>query len=197
VDEQLVREEQYQQQGRLASIMDYDDAGQPLRQRKDINGDGRFDLVFNYIDGEMSGSVRDTDNNGEPNVWETYEDNRMVEQKVDSDGDGIIDFITRFDTEEHPFSMSLDNDKNGVMETYRTYVSGELSEEMMDRDQDGRYETIVSFIDGVAVHQKTDMNSDGKYDTLRFFMGIFLTSRSRTAILTAFFDRYTSIRKVN
>lgn len=195
VDEQLIREEHFTHDGQLFVVIDYDDLGQPSKKMSDTNGDGRFNLVFNLIDGEVSGSIRDTDSDGHPNVWEIYENNMMVEQRVDTDGDHILDFITRFDPEELPFSMSLDNDKDGFMETYRTYDKGELSEEMMDHDQDGRYETIVYFMDNIPIYQKIDRNSDGKFDTVTRFKKELPYFQKMDSNLNGVLDRFTFYEK--
>jgi hypothetical protein len=70
----------------------FDEAGKPLRQQEDSDGDGRMERLRVYRkDGSVIQTV-DADLNGKPEIRERYApDGRMVSREEDLDGDGEFD----------------------------------------------------------------------------------------------------------
>ncbi len=118
----------------------------------DINGDGVNDLSDKDLDGIPNQYDLDSDNDGIPDVVESY--------GVDTNGDGIIDNYT--DTDGDGFSQNVDANNTGVAGSGNGLGAQDFDGDGipnyldLDSDNDG----IPDFIEAGGV----DTNNDGKVD---------------------------------
>ena len=99
--------------GKIDQIAYVDKRGNPIRLTIDSNADGifdktqfyqdgKFDTRYEFVDGHVARSTRDTDADEKVNVWQTYRNDLPVEQKTDGDGDGRNERVVLFDEKGQP-----------------------------------------------------------------------------------------------
>ena len=126
--------------GLITEIIEFDGQERPLKIEKDTNGEGRFDAVYHFKEGKLAIATGQLE--GKAVVTERYEKDKVVERRLDEEGDGKAERITFYDENGLLRESRHDLDKNGTMETVRTYHEGRLVEETRDQDQDGRFEWL-------------------------------------------------------
>jgi hypothetical protein len=110
-----------------------------LRLERDSNFDGNFDMWNTYEDGKLASRVRDTSGDGNPDVWERYENNRMTHRTIDRDRDGIAD-------------------------AFYVYGGDILVEERHDSNNDGIVDRQISYRNLFRVRAEEDRDHDGQMD---------------------------------
>jgi antitoxin component YwqK of YwqJK toxin-antitoxin module len=83
------------------------------------------------------------------------------ETRVDENGDGLAERLIFYNTEGLPEKSCHDLDRDGKMETFRTYQKGEVVTQKKDQDHDGRFEIVTRFKDNEPFEQLKDSNRDG------------------------------------
>jgi hypothetical protein len=78
--------------GKSDRVVHFDQREKRLRMEIDSNNDGRFDTRYEFNQGRLVRSARDTDGDDRVNICQTYRNDLPVEQKTDGDG--------RFDLKE-------------------------------------------------------------------------------------------------
>jgi hypothetical protein len=110
-----------------------------LRLERDSNFDGNLDMWNTYADGKLASRVRDTSGDGNADVWERYENDRMTHRTIDRDRDGIAD-------------------------AFYVYGGGILVEERHDSNNDGIVDRQISYRNLFRVHAEEDRDHDGQMD---------------------------------
>jgi hypothetical protein len=77
----------------------FDEQERPLTMARDTTDDGRFDTRYEFVEGHVARSTRDTDADETVNVWTTYRNDLPVEQKTDGNGDGRIERVDRYEAQ--------------------------------------------------------------------------------------------------
>jgi tetratricopeptide (TPR) repeat protein len=120
----LRMEENPEPQGRYAHIVDYA-RGVPVSGRRDLNGDGRYELSEQYSGGRLSALILDQDGNGRP-LYRKEFTSEEIRSSWDYNQDGITDSVEL----ERPggevvleFSSRLD----GVFDCRAVFRSGLLA----------------------------------------------------------------------
>jgi hypothetical protein len=127
--------------GRPEQVLYVDPAsGVVVRQEKDSDYDGQIDVWQTYEGGELASRAEDSNGDGAADVWESYYRGRMVERTVDRDTDGVQDAFYRYDGDI-------------------------LAEERHDSDSDGRVDRVVTYNDLHRESTLEDSSGDGEVDT--------------------------------
>ncbi len=115
------------------------DSKQLLRLEQDSDYDGSLDIWNSYEDGKLVARVRDTDGDGDPDVWEGYENDRMTHRTIDRDLDGVAD-------------------------AFYVYGGDILVEERHDSNNDGIIDRQISYQNLFRVRAEEDRDFDGNMD---------------------------------
>ncbi len=92
-----MKQEKFNPGGELVQVTIFDADEQITELKKDTTGNSRFDTYYHFVDGEISLSTRDTDDNDQVNIWTTYKNQIPVKQKEDKNEDDIMDKVLLFD----------------------------------------------------------------------------------------------------
>jgi antitoxin component YwqK of YwqJK toxin-antitoxin module len=155
--------------GRVIQVIQFDSEERPLKMQKDTTRDGLFDSIYHFEEGMLSSYTKDTDGDNKPNIWQTYQDDKPLQRRVDNDGDGRVERIIFYDAEGLPKESRHDLDRDGKMDAFRGYRQGILFDEKKDLDHDGRFEIITRFKDDQPIEQQKDANKDGRFDFITQF----------------------------
>jgi hypothetical protein len=125
--------------------------GQQVRREEDRNYDGVIDSWSDYAWGEswseLVARVLDSNDDGNPDVWELYEDGRMTSREVDRDDDGVRDAFYRYDGDS-------------------------LAEERHDSNNDGTIDLVILYDDRLRVSAEEDQDLDGRMDTWTRYIAV-------------------------
>ena len=168
-NEKRVRHERLSADDRIQQIIVFDEQERPLTMERDTTADGRFDTRYEFVEGHVARSTRDTDADDKINVWQTYRNDLPVEQKTDGDGDGRIERVVLFDEKGQPHLSRHDMDANGTFETVRHYVAGEITRQEKDSNGDGAFDIVLTFENAEPALQKRDTNHDGRFDVTTWY----------------------------
>ncbi len=142
------RHEKLDGDGRVLSVICFDDHERPIRWQQDTTGEGRIDTIYHNGEGKLELITYDTTGNGRANIWQTYKKDKLREQKADRDGDGLIEEIISYDQNGQPLKSLHDMDIDGIMEIVRFYRDGELQKQEWDANGDGRPAGVTEYQSG-------------------------------------------------
>lgn len=110
----------------------------------------------------------DTNDDGVADKWiENYEDGHM-KIEVDSDYNGIIDGVIRFDAEGKTDYEEYDFDFDGQIDTYYYYGEEGLERQELDSNGDGRIDIWVYMFEGMYMKSyEQDTDFDGVVDLVK------------------------------
>ena len=111
-----------------------------IRQEQDRNYDGVTDAWSSYEWGRVVARVLDSNDDGNPDVWETYANGLMTRRETDRDGDGVRNAFYR-------------------------YQGDSLAEERHDSNNDGQIDLIILYENRFRVSAEEDQDTDGGMDT--------------------------------
>lgn len=95
-------EERNMDTGRIGLVWLYDESEFPWCAQQDLDGDGHFETSFYYENNRVTKVEEDTNNDGNPDVWETYDEAEvLVATRRDLDYDGVADLL-KDKTGSHP-----------------------------------------------------------------------------------------------
>lgn len=172
-------QKQFDSQGNLCRQTFFDDKEQIRRMEKDTTGDLHFDSWYEFVDGRIVSSKRDTNANQVPDVWTRYQKQMPVEQKEDKNEDGIIDRIISFDDQGRIKKISSDPFGKGKFSVTGFFENGSIKLQHRDKNQDSRTDTITRYENEQPVRQEIDSNFDGVYDVITLFVKGVQKSRKK------------------
>jgi hypothetical protein len=122
----------------------YGPDGRLERTQEDLDGDGRFESVVVYEDGNPLRKRADTDRDGQVDTWSFYSGGELARHEVDRDGDGFRDLIL-------------------------LYQQGELAREEEDKNGDGRSDLVTYYAAGKIQQRDEDLDFDGIPDIQSYY----------------------------
>ena len=134
--------------------------------QRDLNHDGRADLVSIYKADGTALSCRQADFNfdGRLDAYFHYDDKGTLErEQFDLDYDGRID-IGRTYQEAALVLDEQDTNRDGFVDAWRRYDKGRLLRIETDRDGDGRADMFTYYLAGRIDRIGYDVNGDGRVD---------------------------------
>jgi hypothetical protein len=144
-----------------------DNAEQRVTRRiLDVDEDGRPEQI-RYVDpasGEIVRQEKDSDYDGQVDVWQTYQDGEIISRAEDSNGDGAADVWESY-YRGRMVERTVDRDTDGVQDAFYRYEGDLLAEERHDSDNDGRVDRVVTYSDLHRESTHEDRSGDGKVDT--------------------------------
>ncbi|HWL64700.1 MAG TPA: hypothetical protein VNP73_01895 [Actinomycetota bacterium] len=151
----------------------YDNASGNLdRVSQDTNYDGLMDTQFEYNPaGEIVATVEDTDQDGVPDRWITFEGGSGTRVEVDRNNDGVRDGFLSY-SEGVLASEEYDDDGDGVINRSVDYANKSRSVEREDRDGDGKVDFWTYYEPGGRpVRVEKDTKQAGKPDVWEYYEG--------------------------
>jgi hypothetical protein len=142
--------------------------GRLVRRERDIDGDGRPDVIVYY--GDDGRPVRGEESSRLDGRFDTvshYRNGRMTRRESDTDGDGRPDLWTEYDDQERPTRTEalLPSDRKLV----RVYVEGRLAREEWRRLPQDRVQTRLTYANGRVVEREEDSTGAGVLDVISVF----------------------------
>ncbi|MEM6290333.1 MAG: hypothetical protein AAGA54_03680 [Myxococcota bacterium] len=134
--------------------------------QKDLNNDGRADLVSLYSDSGATLSCRQADFNfdGRLDAYFHYDEKgALAREQFDLDYDGRID-IGRTFKDGKLILDEQDTNRDGFVDAWRRYDKGRLLRIETDRDGDGRADMFAYYVAGRVDRIGYDVNGDGRVD---------------------------------
>jgi hypothetical protein len=117
----------------------------------------------------VSEYVFDSNKDGKPDKWYTYEDNHVTIEKSDLNFDGKVDFMVEFDKKGKKKYEEMDNNFDGVMDTFYYYEKGVATLQTIDSNYDGKID-IWMHLEGAYVDRyEQDTDFDGIVDKKKMF----------------------------
>jgi hypothetical protein len=113
-------------------------------------------------------SSYDTNDDGVADKWiEDFEDgHKRIE--VDSDYNGIVDRVIRFDIDGKTDYEEYDFDLDGIIDTYYYYGEEGLERQELDSNGDGKIDIWVHLYEGQYMKSyERDVNFDGEIDIIK------------------------------
>jgi hypothetical protein len=78
--------------GRADLEQAFDGQGRPLRERFDLDYDGRFDRTDFFSNGQLVRRELDTNADGKIDIWELFDQGTLSRLEQDQDDDGKVDY---------------------------------------------------------------------------------------------------------
>ncbi len=113
-------------------------------------------------------TLYDTNDDGKADKWieNTTDGHKRIE--VDSNYDGIIDRVIRFDVDGKTDYEEYDFDFDGLIDTYYYYGESGLERQELDTNGDGEIDIWVYLIDGMYMRSyERDLDYDGEVDIVK------------------------------
>lgn len=112
----------------------------------------------------------DTNEDGTPDEWRTYEGERLVEVTRDRDGDGVAEVRILFDETGAPVRSEMDRNGDGTADLTRWLKRGRAEKERGDLNFDGK-DDVWSFFTEVGTKDLMimDKNYDGRPDAWFYY----------------------------
>lgn len=130
--------------GKVARRLEYDEDEVPVRELRDKNGNGRFEVIR-----ELRGD-------------------ELLRTRISSRDDGLMDLV-REPLPDGTVREARDANGDGVPECTTILRDGIRLREERDANGDGRPDMWVEFRDGRMVRMETDSDGDGTPDRMRGF----------------------------
>lgn len=113
-------------------------------------------------------SAYDTNDDGLADKWiEDYTDGRM-RIEVDSDYNGVVDRVIRFDAEGKTDYEEYDFDLDGIIDTFYFYGEDGLERQELDSNGDGQIDIWVHMHKGMYMKSyERDTDFDGEIDMVK------------------------------
>ena len=113
-------------------------------------------------------SSYDTNDDGKADKWIEDFANGNKKIEVDSDYNGIIDRIIRFDAEGKTNYEEYDFDLDGIIDTYYFYGEDGLERQELDSNGDGEIDIWVHLKEGSYMKSyERDVDFDGQIDVIK------------------------------
>jgi hypothetical protein len=77
--------------GKVDEVVVFNDAGNRVMEKFDLDFDGKFDVTVYYEGGHRVREELDTNYDGKPDVWKYYEGDKLVRVELDRDHNGRVD----------------------------------------------------------------------------------------------------------
>jgi len=159
------------------------DSQSMIRQEEDRNYDGVLDAWSTYTQrGEIESRVLDSNDDGNPDVFERYRDGRLAARDLDRDDDAVRDVFYRYDGDSLADERH-DANNDGIVDLIIVYSDRLRVRAEEDVDRDGRMDLWTTYVarDGVeqVVRIERDRHGKGYPDTFE----IFETQDGQTVLL--------------
>ena len=113
-------------------------------------------------------SSYDTNDDGQADKWIEDFANGNKKIEVDSDYNGIIDSVIRFDAEGKTNYEEYDFDLDGIIDTYYFYGEEGLERQELDSNGDGEIDIWVHLKEGTYMKSyERDIDFDGQIDVIK------------------------------
>ncbi len=123
-------------------------------------------LYFPLICGAVT--LYDTNDDGVADKWIDDSEDGHKTVEVDSNYDGVVDRVIRFDLEGKTDYEEYDFDLDGIIDTFYYYDETGLARQELDSNGDGEIDIWVYLIDGMYMHSyKRDVDYDGEIDIVK------------------------------
>ncbi len=120
-------------------------------------------LFFPLICGAVTSY--DTNDDGKADKWMEESSSGYKKVEVDSDYDGVVDRVIRFDSEGNAIYEEYDFDLDGLIDTYYYYGEAGLERQEVDSNSDGEIDIWVYLEEGKYMRSyKRDVDFDGEID---------------------------------
>jgi len=149
-------------------ILEFYHKGELSERRIDTNGDGTVEerLFFNE-DGSPDKRYLDTDQNGDLDMLEVYQNSLIHMQQWDQDQDQRYEKIAYFEKGDI-IRIEKDTDMDGIRETVVSYRDRKPFVQTVDANQDGKNELRIFYNTGGETESiEKDVSMDGRMDTFQ------------------------------
>ena len=110
----------------------------------------------------------DKNNDGEPDQWYEYEAGRVLNEKLDTNFDGKIDYNAEFDKLSRKTREEFDVNFDGVMDDVYYYENGKLVKQEIDSNYDGNIDIWIYVVEGNQIYKyEQDTDFDGEIDKVK------------------------------
>ena len=123
-----------------------------------------FSICFLYSDE----TVRDRNNDGNPDEWigKNSEGNEVI--KTDNNYDGNIDYILEIDNIGNKIAESVDHNHDSEMDNFYYYENGVLVRQEVDSNYNGNIDIKVFLDKGIYIIRiERDKNHDGEFEYIK------------------------------
>jgi hypothetical protein len=111
----------------------------------------------------------DTNKDGKPDKWYVYDDGHVAVEKSDLNFDGKVDCIVEFEKKGKKTHEELDNNYDGIMDTFFSYENGKLVLEEIDSNYDGAIDLRIYYEGIYALKYEQDTDFNGTFDKVKMF----------------------------
>ncbi len=113
-------------------------------------------------------SSYDTNEDGQADKWIENFSNGAMRIEVDSDFNGVVDRVIRFDSEGKTNYEEYDFDLDGIIDTYYFYGEEGLERQELDSNGDGEIDIWVHLKEGTFMKSyERDTDFDGQIDVIK------------------------------
>lgn len=113
-------------------------------------------------------SSYDTNGDGQADKWIESYNNGHMRIEVDTDFNGVVDGVIRFDSEGRTDYEEYDFDFDGQIDTFYYYGEEGLERQELDSNGDGHIDIWVHMFEGMYMKSyEQDVNFDGKIDVVK------------------------------
>ena len=118
----------------------------------------------------------DKNKDGEPDQWYEYEAGKVLNERLDTNYDGKIDYKAEFDKQSRKIHEEFDINFDGIMDDVYHYEEGKLSLQEIDSNYDGSIDIWIYVVGGNRIYKyEQDTDFDGEIDKVKKIVsGIYL-----------------------
>jgi len=110
----------------------------------------------------------DKNRDGEPDQWYEYEEGKVVNERLDTNFDGKIDYKAEFDKQNRKMLEEFDINFDGTMDDVYHYENGKLTMQKIDSNYDGNIDIWIYVVEGNQIYKyEQDTDFDGEIDKVK------------------------------
>ncbi|MGR3218996.1 MAG: HEAT repeat domain-containing protein [Candidatus Anammoxibacter sp.] len=144
---------------------------------RDINNDQIPNREIRFTGGTVNEAVEDTNGDLKFDIFENYQDGRMIKKSIDNDFDDLFDLVENY--EEY------------TIVSVEIYSKGALEQKKFDKNRDNTFDKTERYANGVIQSAESDTNYDGAVDLIEKYKdGVILTSKY-DADFNGVYDQYS------
>ena len=110
----------------------------------------------------------DSDDDGKVDVWNYYENGKLIRQNADKNGDEKADIFIYLQ-QGNVIRVEADRDGDGFFELTEKYENGRLTLQTIDSDKNQKADITHIIENGIHLRTEVDTDFDGKTDSWTFF----------------------------
>lgn len=110
----------------------------------------------------------DKNQDGETDQWYEYEAGKVLNEKLDTNFDGKIDYNAKFDKQNRKTLEEFDVNFDGTMDDIYHYENGKLTRQEIDSNYDGNIDIWIYVVEGNQIYKyEQDTDFDGEIDKVK------------------------------